>query len=62
MKKQQLNLFTEMSKETIENLTQVVNETLENGVTCNSHKPFTSIDMWNIHRQRKTLAMKRQFA
>ncbi len=61
MKKQQLNLFTEMSKTIVENLAQEVNETLAIGLTNTQHKPFTSIDLWNIHRQRKTMALRRQF-
>lgn len=62
MKKQQLDLFATMSKETVEILSQEVNETHVPVLTGNQHKPFTSIDMWNIHRQRKTIGQRRQFA
>lgn len=61
MKKQSLSLFTEMSKTAVENLSQEVKETLATGISSN-RKPFTTIDMWNIHRQRKTMAQRRQFA
>ena len=61
MKKQSSNLFTAMSKTAVENLSQEVKETLATGIAGN-HKTFTTIDMWNIHRQRKTMAQRRQFA
>ena len=61
MKKQTSNLFTSMSNTAVENLVKEVKETLASGYNINQHKPFTSIDMWNIHRQRKTMGSRRQF-
>ena len=59
MKKQASNLFTAMSNTVVENLTQVVKETLATGLAGNQRKTFTSFDLWNIHRQRKNLAYRR---
>ena len=59
MKKQSTTLFTQMSNSTVENLTQVVKETLAIGVVGSQAKTFTSLDLWNIHRQRKSLAYRR---
>ena len=60
MKKQSNNLFTQISKEEVENLTQLVKETLAPGLAGQS-RSFTSLDLWNIHRQRRTLSGRRQF-
>ena len=43
----------------VENLTQVVKETLAIGFVANQTKTFTTLDLWNIHRQRKNLAYRR---
>jgi len=60
MKKQSNTLFTQISKEEVENLTQQVKETLATGL--NGHgRNFSSLDLWNIHRQKKTLSGRRQF-
>lgn len=60
MKKQSNNLFTQISKEETEILTQQVKETLATGLNSHS-RTFGSLDLWNIHRQRKTMAGRRQF-
>jgi len=60
MKKQSNNLFTQISKDEVENLTQQVKETLATGLN-NQTRNFGSLDLWNIHRQRKTLSGRRQF-
>jgi len=60
MKKQSNNLFTQMSKEEVTNLTNQVKETLATGLNSHS-RAFGSLDLWNIHRQRRTLAGRRQF-
>ena len=60
MKNQSNNLFTPISKEELANLTQQVKETVATGL--NGHtRTFGSLDLWNIHRQRRTLAGRRQF-
>ena len=60
MKKQSNNLFTQISKEEVENLTQQVKETLATGLNTQGRN-FGSLDLWNIHRQRKTFSGRRQF-
>jgi len=60
MKKQSSDLFTAISTEQTENLTKEVKETLafeHNHAT----KTFTATDLWNIHRQRRSLSSRRQF-
>ena len=47
------NLFMQISKTEIENLTQKVNETVAFGVTKNKPKIFSAADLWNIERQGK---------
>ena len=60
MKKQSNNLFTQISKEELGDLTQQVKETIATGVNSQG-RSFGSLDLWNIHRQRKTLSGRRQF-
>lgn len=58
--KTQTNLFQEISKAGINNLTQQVKETLAIGY--NDVKQFSVADLWNIQRQRKALRSRRGFA
>ena len=60
MKKHSNTLFTQISKEEVANLTQQVKETVATGLNGQS-RTFGSLDLWNIHRQRKTLSGRRQF-
>jgi|GEM_PF-360589 len=60
MKKQSNNLFTQISKEEVENLTQQVKETIATGLNGQGRN-FGSLDLWNIHRQKRTLSGRRQF-
>lgn len=60
--KKQSNLFNELNKTSVENLAQEVKETLAIGHAQTGSKPFGSIDLWNIHRQRRNLSQRRQFA
>jgi hypothetical protein len=59
MKQQSNTLFTELNKQELENLTTVVKETLATGISSTTHKTFSSVDLWNIHRQRRSLACRR---
>jgi hypothetical protein len=61
MKHQSNILFTQLNKQEVEKLTTVVTETLALGIT-NSHKTFSSVDLWNIHRQRRSTGGRRYFA
>jgi len=60
--KKQSNGFNLLNKSSLENLTLEVKETLATGYGSNASKAFTSVDLWNIHRQRRTLGQRRQFA
>ena len=57
--KKQSNGFNQLSKTALENLTQEVKETLATGFIGNQTKTFTSVDLWNIHRQRRTVSYRR---
>ena len=58
MKKQSNNLFTSMSKEETAELTTVVKETV--ATVKDHHRVFGALDLWNIHRQKRVLAVRRQ--
>jgi len=60
--KKQSNGFNLLNKSSLENLTFEVKETLATGLGTNPSKSFTSVDLWNIHRQRRTMGQRRQFA
>lgn len=60
--KKQSNGFNQLNKTALENLTQEVKETLATGFGGSQTKTFSSVDLWNIHRQRRTLSSRRQFA
>ena len=55
MKTQSQSLFNQLSKPAIENLTTQVSETVAKEFGNSQTKTFGVIDMWNLHRQRKTI-------
>ncbi len=61
MKTQNTNFLVQLSKTELVNLTQEVKETVatENLVTT---KTFSSADLWNIQRTRKSRVTRRHFA
>ena len=59
MKQQSNSLFTQLNKQELESLTTVVKETLATGISSATHKTFSTVDLWNIHRQRRSLACRR---
>lgn len=61
MKHQSNTLFTQLNKQEVENLTSEVKETLALGITA-THKTFSAVDLWNIHRQRRSTAGRRSLA
>lgn len=61
MKTQLTNLFSQISKTEVENLTTQVKETLAMGDTQNSSKIFSAAELWNIQRQRRTFVQRRAF-
>lgn len=62
MRTQSTALFNEISKEEVKNLTTVVKETLALGHAIIRSKTFSSAELWNIQRQRKSLNQRRRFA
>ncbi len=59
MKAQSSNLFNQESKTQAENLTMDVKEP---GYNNNQSKTFSSAELWNIQRQRKSINQRRRFA
>lgn len=62
MKTQSTNLFSQISKETVKNLTTEVKETLAFGYNNSQSKTFSAAELWNIQRQRRSLGSRRGFA
>lgn len=60
--KKQSNGFNQLNKSSLENLAMEVKETLATGFGSTPSRSFTSADLWNIHRQRRTMGQRRQFA
>jgi hypothetical protein len=60
MNTQLKSLFTSISKTETTKLITVVNETLAFGLV--KEKPFTTADLWNIQRQRKSSLQRRHYA
>ena len=61
MKTQSNNLFAQVSKETVKELTTEVKETLAFGYNNSSNKTFSAAELWNIQRQRRSLGSRRGF-
>ena len=61
MKHQSNTLFAQLNKQEVETLTTVVKETLALGIAA-THKTFSAVDLWNIHRQRRSVTGRRNFA
>lgn len=58
MKKQTQSLFNKISNTTIENLSTATEETLAKGFNNGQPRTFSAVDLWNIHRQRKTFVVR----
>jgi len=54
--KTQSKVLNTLSKEQLKELTNQVKETLAEGFI--STKTFTAVDLWNIHRRRKTISVR----
>ena len=61
MKTQLTNLFNQISKTQVENLTMEIKETLALGYNHNIAKTFSAAELWNIQRQRKNITQRRRF-
>jgi hypothetical protein len=62
MKIQLTNLFNQISKAQLENLTMEVKETIAMEDNHTHRKIFSAAELWNIQRQRKSLNQRRGFA
>ncbi len=62
MKSQVTNLYNQISKTQVENLTIEVKETVAIGYSQNQHKKFSAAELWNIQRQSKSINQRRRFA
>jgi hypothetical protein len=61
MKTQLTNLFNQISKSQVENLTMEVNETSGMGYNHNQRKTFSAAELWNIQRHHQSLNQRRRF-
>lgn len=55
--KKNIQLFSNLTKDQVEQLTTEVKETVAIGYT--TVKQFGSVDMWNLRRQRRSLSTRR---
>ena len=60
MKTKSSNLFTQLSSNALENLTNTVKETFAKNVVNQQQKTFSSADLWNIQRNRRTIEKKKK--
>ena len=62
MKTQFVNLFRELNRSEIENLTGNMKETIASPVQVENAKPvFTAANLWNIHNMKRTRETRRTF-
>jgi len=62
MKTQFVNLFRELNRSEIENLTGNMKETIASPVHVENAKPvFTAANLWNIHNMRRTREPRKTF-
>ncbi len=58
MKTQSQNLFKVTGKTSTDSLNSLVPEPGVKSVNNSQSKTFSSVDLWNIHRQRKTIVIR----
>jgi hypothetical protein len=58
MKTQSVNAFSLVSKASMDQLTTTVQETLAKEFLSNKPKTFSSADLWNIQRNRRTIVIR----
>jgi hypothetical protein len=59
MKTQSLNLFTAISTEHTENLVKEVRDILLGGFNHHHGKTFSTADLWNIQRKKRSQVTRR---
>ena len=62
MKTQSTNLFSQISKAQVKDLTAAVKETFDVGDTDKQSKIFSAAELWNIQHRYKILNPRRGFA
>jgi len=58
--KTRMEIQEKMNKEEMETLTRDVKETLAFEYTARNRR-FNAVDLWNIHRRRKTISARRHY-
>jgi hypothetical protein len=59
MKRSNTSLFTQLSKEELNNLTSTANEVIAFDCKNSNNKIFSAADLWNIQRQRRSFVQRR---
>lgn len=59
MTKQQHNSFIPISKTALEELTKEVKETIAMDIAVRQEKIFSSADLWNLHRNKRKVAIRK---
>jgi len=59
MKLESNNLLEKLSSSDLKILTTEVNETLDKCFKTEKKRNFSAVDLWNIHRNRRNLFLKR---
>lgn len=59
MKLESTNLLEKLSSSDLKILTTEVNETLDKYFKREKKRNFSEVDLWNIHRNRRNLFIKR---
>jgi hypothetical protein len=59
MKKQNQGYLTQVTKMELHKLTTVTEETIATGFKQEERKSFTSADLWNIQRNRRSFVQRR---
>ena len=62
MKTQSANLFTVISTEQTENLVKQAKDILFGGLNHHQGKTFSTADLWNIQRKKRSQVPRRYFA
>jgi len=59
MKKNSNVLFAQINKESVDQLTNIVKETIATGISKVTNRTFSAADLWNIQRQKKSFIQRR---
>lgn len=58
--KKSTGILERISKEELDNMAREIKETLDLKHSS-KHRAFSSVDLWNIQRSRKTISFRRHF-